>query len=70
MKSEKQLEEGYREMARDEQHERDAAEWCDALISDSSETVENWFRKLDELNSEPFPAGNPQPPIPKREVFD
>ena len=28
-----------------------------------------WFRKLDELNSEPFPADRCQPASPKREVF-
>jgi hypothetical protein len=70
MKSEKQLGEDYREMARDEEHEREATEWCDALIGDSSETAEDWFGKLDQLNSEPFPTGHPQPPTPKREVFE
>jgi antitoxin VapB len=28
-----------------------------------------WFRKLDELNSEPFPRVRRQPVAPKREVF-
>jgi hypothetical protein len=40
------------------------------LVGDSSETAEKWFGKLDELNAEPFPAGQPQLPIPKREVFE
>jgi hypothetical protein len=70
MKSKKQLEEGNREMARDKEHERDAAEWSDALIGDWSETVEKWFGKLDELNSEPFPACQAQLLISKREVFE
>ena len=39
MKSEERLEEGYREMADDVEHEREAAEWCDALIGDSSESA-------------------------------
>jgi len=69
MKNEKQLEKGYRKMASDTEHAGDAEKWCNALIGDSSETAEKWFRKLDELNSEPFLA-NPQPPIPKREVFE
>jgi hypothetical protein len=61
MKSEKRIKEGYREMASDTEREREAAEWSDALIGDSSETAKEWFRKLDELNSEPFPAGRPPP---------
>jgi hypothetical protein len=44
MESEKRLEEGYREMARDAEHERDAAEWCEALIGDSSETTDSSLR--------------------------
>jgi len=35
------------------------------LIQDPTE----WFHKLDELNSEPFPPGRRQPATPKREVF-
>jgi hypothetical protein len=57
-------------MARDSEDERDAEEWCDALIGDSSESLEKWFDKLDELNSEPFPTGHPHLPIPKCEVFE
>ena len=29
----------------------------------------DWFAKLDELNSEPFPARSAQPPTPKRVIF-
>ena len=43
MKNEKRLEEGYREMAMDAEHEREAAEWCEALISNSSETAREWL---------------------------
>jgi len=56
-------------MARDTEREREAADWCDALIGDSSEAVEEWFRKLDELNSEPFPARR-KSATPKRDVFE
>lgn len=35
------------------------------LIQDPKE----WFRKLDELNSEPFPIRGRQPAMPKREPF-
>ena len=66
MKNKKRLEEGYREMANDEEQEREAAEWCDALIGDSCETAKEWFRKLDESNSESFLR---QPAGPKRDVF-
>jgi len=69
MKSEKRLEEGYRDMASDAEHEREATEWCDALIGDSSETAREWFHKLDELNCEPFPARR-QPATTKRDVFE
>jgi hypothetical protein len=41
MRSEKQLEEGYREMANDTEHERQAAAWCEALIGDSSEAADS-----------------------------
>jgi len=68
MKSEKKLEEGYREMASDRERERGTEEWCEALIGDSSQTAREWFRKLDELNSEPFPSRR-QPATPKRDVF-
>jgi hypothetical protein len=54
MKSEKRLQEGYREMASD---------------PEQSDTAKGWFRKLDELNSEPFPARR-QPATPKRNVFE
>jgi hypothetical protein len=44
MKSEKQLDQGYLEMASDAEHEREAAEWCEALIGDSSETADSSLR--------------------------
>ena len=44
MESEKRLEEGYREMASDAEHEREAKEWCEALIGDSSETADSSLR--------------------------
>jgi hypothetical protein len=47
MKSEKRLEEGYREMASDTEHEREAAEWCDALIGDSSESADSCLARND-----------------------
>jgi virulence-associated protein VagC len=36
------------------------------IIQDTKE----WFRKLDELNSEPFPSRDKQPPTPERKIFD
>jgi antitoxin VapB len=108
-------------MAADAEHEREAKEWCEGLISDvadlSSEMpktkiarlfwtgrsqavrlprefrfegdrvrirrvgqgvllepiiqdTKEWFRKLDELNSEPFPSRNEQPPTPERKIFE
>jgi antitoxin VapB len=35
------------------------------LIQDPKE----WFRRLDELNSEPFPSDGRQPPTPRRRIF-
>jgi hypothetical protein len=32
-----ELEEAYREMAADAEHEREAEEWCEALIGDATE---------------------------------
>jgi antitoxin VapB len=29
-----------------------------------------WFRKLDELNSEPFPSRGKQPVTPERKIFE
>ena len=55
-------------MASDRERERGTEEWCEALIGDSSQTAREWFRKLDELNSEPFPSRR-QPATPKRDVF-
>jgi hypothetical protein len=67
VKTEKRLEEGYREMASDTEHEREAAEWCEALISDSSEATQELFDKLDKLNSE---SANRQPVTLKSDVFE
>ena len=36
------------------------------IIQDAKE----WFRKLDELNSEPFPSRDKQPPAQERKFFD
>jgi hypothetical protein len=68
MESEKRLEEGYREMANDTEHEPEAAEWCDALIGDSPDSTKASFRRLDELNASLFPP-RCQPAAPKRDVF-
>ena len=56
-------------MASDAENEREAAEWCDALIGDSSEPANELFNKLDKFNFEPFPA-ECQPVAPKRDVFE
>jgi hypothetical protein len=44
MKSEKRLEEGYREMANDAEREREGSEWCDALIGDAFEAADSSLR--------------------------
>lgn len=36
------------------------------IIQDTKE----WFRKLDELNSEPFPSDREQPVAPDRKIFE
>ena len=36
------------------------------IIQDPKE----WLRKLDELNSEPFPSDRQQPITPKRKIFE
>jgi antitoxin VapB len=36
------------------------------IIQDTKE----WFRKLDELNSEPFPSRDEQPPAQERKTFE
>jgi hypothetical protein len=41
MKSEKRLEEGYREMASDAEREPEAAESCEGLIADASEAADS-----------------------------
>lgn len=40
------------------------------LLEPVVQDVKEWFRKLDELNSEPFPAREPQRPTPARKIFD
>jgi len=40
------------------------------LLQPVIQDAREWFRKLDELNSEPFPARGQQPPPPKRKIFD
>jgi len=70
VKPEKRLEEGYREMASDREHEDDATEWVEALIGDSSGAVSEWFDKLDKLRSDPFPACRRHPTTPKRDLFN
>ena len=47
MTSEKQPETGYRKMASDKEHEREAEEWCDALIGDSSESADSCLARND-----------------------
>ena len=37
----KNLERGYRRMADDSEHEREAQEWCEALIADATNTSES-----------------------------
>lgn len=39
------------------------------LLQPLVQNAKDWFRKLDELNSEPFPARRRQPVAPKRELF-
>jgi antitoxin VapB len=39
------------------------------LLEPLIQDVQGWFRKLDELNSEPFPSRDKQPPATKRPVF-
>ena len=70
-------------MSKDSKHEREAMEWIEGLVGDGvhdEETTEShepkpfdvaeWFRRLDELNSEPFPSRPEQPPIPDGPDFD
>jgi antitoxin VapB len=40
------------------------------LLEPLIQNPKEWFHKLDELNSEPFPSGRRQPATPKRKVFD
>jgi len=40
MDDQRQLEEGYKAMARDEEHERDAREWCEGLLVDGIDDEE------------------------------
>lgn len=39
------------------------------LLEPFIQDAQEWFRKLDELNSEPFPSRGKQPPATKRPVF-
>jgi antitoxin VapB len=39
------------------------------LLQPLVQNPREWFRKLDELNAEPFPRGRRQPATPKREIF-
>ena len=39
------------------------------LLERLIQNPKEWFHKLDELNSEPFPADRRQPMPPKRRVF-
>lgn len=41
------------------------------LLEPIIEDTKEWFRKLDEFNSEPFmPEGRKQPKTPKRRIFE
>jgi antitoxin VapB len=40
------------------------------LLEPLIQNPKEWFHKLDELNSEPFPSAARQPAIPKRTVFN
>jgi len=40
------------------------------LLEPVVQDVKEWFRRLDELNTEPFPEREPQPPAPGRKIFD
>jgi antitoxin VapB len=39
------------------------------LLEPIIQNPKEWFHKLDELNSEPFPSARRQPTTPKRTVF-
>jgi antitoxin VapB len=40
------------------------------LLEPMIQDTKEWFRKLDELNSEPFPSRDKQPPAPERKIFE
>jgi antitoxin VapB len=40
------------------------------LLEPFIQDPKEWFRKLDELNSEPFPSPGKQPPAPDRKIFE
>ncbi len=40
------------------------------LLEPIIEDTKEWFRKLDELNSEPFPPRDKQPPAQERKIFE
>jgi len=39
------------------------------LLEPLIQKPEEWFHRLDELNSEPFPQAGRQPATPKRKIF-
>jgi antitoxin VapB len=40
------------------------------LLEPIIQDTQEWFRKLDELNTEPFPSDRDQPVAPKRKIFE
>ena len=40
------------------------------LLEPIIQDTQEWFRKLDELNSEPFPPRDKQPPAQERKIFE
>jgi antitoxin VapB len=40
------------------------------LLEPMIQDPKEWFRKLDELNSEPFPSPGKQPVAPERKIFE
>jgi hypothetical protein len=77
-----ELEAAYAAMAAEAEHESEALEWSEALIGDGIDTghasdqlqkqtlsTQEWFNKLDEFNSEPFPDRD-QPETPERDIFE
>ncbi len=56
-------------MGSDLEREREAAEWCQALIGDSFEADKESFDTLDNFNSDPHPA-KCQAVNPESDVFE